>query len=85
MVITTDATLLYPVKDWKHTITAQDKEDDNAYNTYKKLGLPPTPICNPGLQSIEAIWKPQKVHTTSISTQRENPHFATTLEECKCS
>jgi len=81
-LLQTDATLLYPVKDWKHTITAQDKEDDNAYNTYKKLGLPPTPICNPGLQSIEAIWKPQKgSYYFYIHDKEKNPHFATTLEE----
>ena len=54
-----DATLLYPVKDWKHTITQEDKNSNNPYNTYKYAGLPPTPICNPGLQSINAVRNPQ--------------------------
>ena len=54
-----DATLLYPLKDWKHVITQEDKGSDNPYNTYKYAGLPPTPICNPGLESINAVRNPQ--------------------------
>ena len=54
-----DATLLYPVKDWKHTITQEDKNSNNLYNTYKYAGLPLTPICNPGLESINAVRNPQ--------------------------
>lgn len=81
-LLQTDATLLYPVKNWKHTITIQDKENDNPYNTYKRLGLPPTPICNPGLQSIEAVWKPQESsYYFYIHDKEKNPHFADTLDE----
>jgi UPF0755 protein len=81
-LLQTDATLLYPGKDWKHVITIQDKEDDNPYNTYKKLGLPPTPICNPGLQSVEAVWNPQETpYYFYIHDKDGNAHYATTLEE----
>ena len=81
-LLQTDATLLYPVKDWRHVITIQDKEDDNPYNTYKWLGLPPTPICNPGLQSIEAVWEPvETAYYFYIHDNDGNPHFATTLDE----
>lgn len=80
-LLQTDATLLYPVKDWNHTITAQDKEDDNPYNTYKKIGLPPTPICNPGLQSIEAVWNPVETdYYFYIHDDEGNAHYSETLE-----
>lgn len=81
-LLQTDATLLYPVKDWKHTITIQDKQDDNLYNTYKRIGLPPTPICNPGLQSVQAVWNPTETkYYYYIHDKDKNPHYATTLDE----
>lgn len=81
-LLQTDATLLYPVKDWKHIITIQDKEDDNPYNTYKKIGLPPTPICNPGLQSIDAVQNPVETdYYFYIHDNDRNAHYAKTLEE----
>jgi UPF0755 protein len=81
-LLQTDATLLYPVKDWQHTITAQDKEDDNPYNTYKNIGLPPTPICNPGLESIEAVRNPVETdYYFYIHDNDGNAHYAETLEK----
>lgn len=53
-----DATLLYPKKDWKHILTHQDLTTDGPYNTRTRAGLPPTPISNPGLSSINATKNP---------------------------
>lgn len=81
-LLQTDATLLYPVKDWQHVITIQDKEDDNPYNTYKYIGLPPTPICNPGLESIQAVWNPVETEYYFYIHDRDgNPHYGRTLDE----
>lgn len=81
-LLQTDATLLYPVRDWRHTITIQDKEDDNPYNTYRNIGLPPTPICNPGLQSIEAVWNPVETdYYFYIHDNDGNAHYAETLDQ----
>lgn len=52
-----DATLLYEKDNLK--ITGQDLQDDSPYNTRKHKGLPPTPISNPGLASIEAALYPK--------------------------
>src|SRR5574337_1298725 len=38
-----------------------DIESDNPYNTRRRLGLPPTPISNPGLASLRAAAHPAKV------------------------
>ncbi len=76
------ATVLYPLKDWKHEITDADKESDSPYNTYKKPGLPPTPICNPGLESINAVRNYKKTdYYYYIHDNNAIVHYAKTLEE----
>ncbi|MFA4996023.1 MAG: endolytic transglycosylase MltG [Patescibacteria group bacterium] len=41
-------------KFWQPITSADYKTVDSSYNTYLISGLPPTPICNPGIKSIEA-------------------------------
>ncbi len=52
-----DATILYITDD--REITASDLELDSPYNTRNHLGLPPGPISNPSVESIEASMFPQ--------------------------
>lgn len=52
-----DATLLYITDDRK--IDAADLEIDSPYNTRKNLGLPPSPISNPSIESILAALTPK--------------------------
>lgn len=52
-----DATLLYQAKDWKAD-PVREKAKDGPYNTYTRSGLPPTPISNPGIDSILATIYP---------------------------
>lgn len=40
---------------WRSVITAKDKEIDSPFNTYTNPGLPPAPICNPSLSSLNAV------------------------------
>ncbi len=44
---------------WKQDLTLEDLDIDSPYNTRKFPGLPPGPIANPGLASIEAVANPQ--------------------------
>jgi peptidoglycan lytic transglycosylase G len=70
-----DATLRYGLHiPPTQSILASQLQSDNAYNTRKTTGLPPTPIANPGLASIQAaahpahvdylyfVRKPDKIH-----------------------
>lgn len=52
------ATLAYilGVDKWRYSIS--DTKIDSPYNTYKNIGLPPGPICSPGLESIKAAIYP---------------------------
>ncbi|MFA6375847.1 MAG: endolytic transglycosylase MltG [Candidatus Paceibacterota bacterium] len=64
MALNVDATLQYARGDagkgWWAPISVRDKQIDSPYNTYKNKGLPPHPICNPGIAAIEAVLKPEK-------------------------
>ena len=53
-----DAALLYALGEHKEVLTDADKEIDSPYNLYKNKGLPPTPICNPGMASIRSALYP---------------------------
>ena len=43
---------------YRGTIYRSDLNSDNAYNTYRHVGLPPGPIANPGLASLKAALMP---------------------------
>lgn len=53
-----DAALLYALGEHKEVLTDADKEIDSPYNLYKNKGLPPTPICTPGMSSIRSALYP---------------------------
>jgi UPF0755 protein len=58
------------------------RETDSPYNTYLYPGLPPTPIGNPGLQSIDAVLNPTTSEYLYYITGNDGEfYYATTLEE----
>lgn len=57
-----DATFRYASGDWTNPIRQSELEKDGPYNSRTRQGLPPTPIGNPGLASIEAAANPAKVN-----------------------
>lgn len=54
-----DATTRYEKNDWKNPLYAEDFAVKSPYNTRKNLGLPPTAISNPSMDSIEAAIFPE--------------------------
>jgi UPF0755 protein len=56
-----DATLRFALSNWTKPLKVSELESDTPYNTRNHPGLPPGPIGNPGLASIEAAAHPAKV------------------------
>jgi len=65
-----DATLLYLKND--KNIDQNDLQTDSPYNTRNRTGLPPGPICNPGLKSILAAVNPEDSQYFFYLTDPEN-------------
>ncbi len=71
---------------WKRPLLYADLEIDSAYNTYRYAGLPPGPIANPGLSSIEAVAYPAETgylfFVVDCTAEEPGRHvFAETFEE----
>jgi len=53
-----DATIRYRLNNWSKALRESELNIDSDYNTRRRIGLPPTPIGNPGLASIRAAADP---------------------------
>jgi UPF0755 protein len=70
-----DATIRYGLNVPGTRPLLQSELDSNSpYNTRKFLGLPPTPIANPGLASIEAAAHPAKVNYLYFVAKPDKRH-----------
>lgn len=56
-----DATFRYASGNWTDPIKQSELDRDGPYNSRLRKGLPPTPIGNPGLDSLEAAANPADV------------------------
>ena len=55
---------------------------EGPYNTYRRSGLPPTPISNPGLKSLQAAVRPAETKEMFFVARGDGRHeFSKTLEE----
>lgn len=82
MSLDVDATIEYIFPAHKTEITKADLAIDSPYNTYRRLGLPPTPIANPGLASLRAAFFPKSSHYLYYVYRGDGHHaFAETLSE----
>lgn len=69
-----DASLLYGLPGHEGAITQEDLAADTPYNLYKYAGLPPTPIANPGLDSIEAALEPDETSYYYYALDKSGKH-----------
>lgn len=83
MPLCADPTVIYGLgPSFKGDLTRADLRSPNPYNTYLQPGLPPTPICNPGQESIRAALYPARVPYLYFVSKGDGTHyFSRTLRE----
>ncbi len=65
-----------------HALTRAELDRDDAYNTYRNPGLPPGPICAPGLASLQAVLHPADSDALYFVADGSGGHaFSRTLAE----
>jgi UPF0755 protein len=72
MPLQVDSTLTYINQKTSATLTSADLKTDSPYNTYTRKGLPPTPICNPGINAILAVLNPTPSKDFYFLTTKDN-------------
>ncbi|WND02348.1 endolytic transglycosylase MltG [Temperatibacter marinus] len=85
MRLQSDPTIIYGITKGlplKRALTRKDVRTKTDYNTYRIKGLPPTPIANPGLESIRSVFYPGAVDYLYFVADGKGGHaFAKTYEE----
>ncbi|RJR25896.1 endolytic transglycosylase MltG [Candidatus Microgenomates bacterium] len=67
---------------WPKSLSKNDLKISSPFNSYLNQGLPPGPICNPGLSSIKAALSPKESsYWFYISDLEGKMHYAKTSEE----
>ncbi len=76
------ATIQYILPAPKERLLNEDLQVESPYNTYRQTGLPPGPICNPGLASIRAVLEPEPVDYLYFVASDDGSHvFSLTYRE----
>jgi UPF0755 protein len=85
MRLEVDATVSYAPGDSrgnKGRVYFSDLKSGSPYNTYRHFGLPPGPICNPGLAAIRAAMNPAQADYLYYVARPDGSHvFTRTLQE----
>ncbi|MEK7177694.1 MAG: endolytic transglycosylase MltG [Patescibacteria group bacterium] len=87
MALQIDATMQYTLGKnsegkWWGSIVIDEKQNDSLYNSYLHKGLPPTPICSPNIDYIEAALNPEETDCLFyLHDHFKQIHCAVTYEE----
>jgi UPF0755 protein len=83
MLLQTDPTVIYGLGErFDGNLRKRDLLNDTPYNTYTRMGLPPTPIAMPGLASLQAALRPATSQAIYFVARGDgSSQFSPTLEE----
>ncbi|MGW8323892.1 MAG: endolytic transglycosylase MltG, partial [Thermodesulfobacteriota bacterium] len=82
MPLQCDPTVIYGIEDFDGNLTREHLLRPNPYNTYVNKGLPPGPICNPGLDALKAVLYPADTAYLYFVSKNDGTHlFSPTLKE----
>lgn len=82
MPLQSDTTIQYLLDAPKEDVTYADTEIESPYNTYQHYGLPPGPVANPGLASIEAVLNPADTdYLYFVADRAGHNHYTKSYEE----
>ncbi|MCB1646007.1 MAG: endolytic transglycosylase MltG [Pseudomonadales bacterium] len=82
MKLQTDPTVIYGVENFDGNLTRTHLRTRTPFNTYVIQGLPPTPICNPGLASLRAVLHPEVTdYLYFVARGDGSSYFSETLAE----
>ncbi len=82
MPLQSDPTVIYGIENFDGNLTRKHLERQNPYNSYLNRGLPPGPICNPGLDALSAALNPAHVPYLYFVSRNDGSHqFSETLDE----
>jgi UPF0755 protein len=82
MPLQCDPTVIYGIEDFDGNLTREHLLTPNPYNTYVNKGLPPGPICNPGLDALKAVLYPADTAYLYFVSKNDGTHlFSPTLRE----
>lgn len=85
MKLQADPTVAYAISDGSgvldHKLNRADLEVNSPYNTYQFAGLPPGPICSPGVASLRAVSRPMNSEDLYFVADGSGGHaFARTVD-----
>ena len=85
MPLATDPSVIYAALlegRYRGAIYASDLQSESPYNTYRHTGLPPGPICNPGIAALKAAINPTPTDFLYfVADAQGHSRFSATLKE----
>jgi UPF0755 protein len=85
MPLATDPSVIYAALlegRYRGAIYASDLQSPSPYNTYRRAGLPPGPICNPGVAALKAALAPARTdYLYFVADAEGNSRFSAKLKE----